>query len=206
MVGLPVVRSAKDLKILTHSRRSTEAMLTLSFTAFLHQVRSKGLGISLLKDESTCYWSSDLTSSITHALPDDRRLKQSIDGFMKSLCVTEVRQGRSSKKLSNNETHQWFSARRFRLTSSVVWGNLSSSSRNSTWCASCATDWTAADHITCNTVGCTTRNDCPPTVRGLLAPEWPPRTYRLFHWFPHKLLPPLSWCLTRWWCIRSIFC
>lgn len=119
MVGLPVVRSAKDLKILTHSRRSTEAMLTLSFTGFLHQVRSKGLGISLLKDESTCYWSSDLTSSITHALPDDRRLKQSIDGFMKSLCVTEVRQGRSSKKLSNNETHQWFSARRFRLTSSV---------------------------------------------------------------------------------------
>ena len=58
-------------------------------TAFLHQVRGKGLGTSLMKDESTHYWSTDVTSSMTHALHDDRQLKQSIDGFMKSLCVTE---------------------------------------------------------------------------------------------------------------------
>jgi len=34
MVGLPVVRSVKDLKILTHGRRSTKAMLIISSRPF----------------------------------------------------------------------------------------------------------------------------------------------------------------------------
>ena len=90
------------------------------FTAFLHQVRGKGLEISLLKDKSTRYWSTDPTSCMTHALPDDRQLKQSIDGFMKSLCVTEdearkIEQGTQQQRNSPD----WFSARRFRLKSSV---------------------------------------------------------------------------------------
>ena len=89
-------------------------------TAFLLQVKGKGLGISLLKDDSTRYWSSDPSSSVTHALPDDHRLKQSIDGFMKRLCVTEdearkIEQGTRQQRNSP----EWFSARRFRLTSSV---------------------------------------------------------------------------------------
>ena len=58
-------------------------------TAFLHSVRGKDLGISLLKDESTRYWSTEPTSSTTHGLPNEHQLKQSIDEFMKGLGVTE---------------------------------------------------------------------------------------------------------------------
>ena len=69
--------------------------------AFPRQVRGKGLEISLLKDESTRYWSIDPTSSsTTHALPDNIWLKQSIDGFLKSLCL-RMKQ-RSNKKIGND--------------------------------------------------------------------------------------------------------
>ena len=86
-------------------------------TTFLCQVRGQGLGISLLKEESTRYWSSDPASSVSHALPDDSRLKQSIDAFMKSLCVNEdeARKIEQETKQQRNSL-EWFSARRFRLT------------------------------------------------------------------------------------------
>ena len=88
--------------------------------AFLRQVRGKGLGISLLKDESVHYWSSDPTSSVTHVLPDACRLKQSVDEFMKSLCVTEGEARKIEQETrQQRNSPEWFSARRFRLTSSV---------------------------------------------------------------------------------------
>lgn len=58
-------------------------------TTFLQQVCGIGLGISLLKDESTRYWSSDRTTSTIHVQPSEPELKQSIEEFMKCLCVTE---------------------------------------------------------------------------------------------------------------------
>ena len=89
-------------------------------TAFLHQVRGMGLGISLLKDESTRCWNTVPMSSTTHAVPDDHVLKQSIDEFMKTICVTEneVREIEQRTR-QQRKSPEWFSARRFRLTSSV---------------------------------------------------------------------------------------
>ena len=64
-------------------------MLTLSSQHFYIKLEARAWEY-LLKDESTRYWSIDPTSlSTTHALPDNVRLKQSIDGFVKSLSVSE---------------------------------------------------------------------------------------------------------------------
>lgn len=45
-------------------------------TTFLQNVRGRRLGISLLKAESTRYWSTGDTSVTTHGLPNELELKQ----------------------------------------------------------------------------------------------------------------------------------
>ena len=89
---------------------------------FLKQVRGKGLGISLLKDESTRYWSSEGMTMTTsaHDLPSGHQLKQSIDEFMKSLCVTEDK-ARDIEQTTRQQRNspEWFAVRRFRVTSST---------------------------------------------------------------------------------------
>lgn len=89
-------------------------------TSFLHRVQGKGLGVSLLKDESTCYWSTDHISPTTHSLPNELQLKRSVDEFMKSLHVTESEARRIEQTTrQQRKSPEWFAARRFRLTSSV---------------------------------------------------------------------------------------
>lgn len=87
----------------------------------LVKVRGKGLGISLLFDESTRYWSenSNIESVAGPNIPQGQELEKSIEEFKKSLSVSEQR-AREIERLTVNQHHspQWFDVRRYRLTAS----------------------------------------------------------------------------------------
>ena len=89
-------------------------------TSFLEHVRGKGLGISLLKDESTRYWSSDRMTTSTHDLPSNLELKRSVEEFMKCLSVNEDK-AREIERTTRQQRNsiEWFTVRRFRITSST---------------------------------------------------------------------------------------
>ena len=112
-----------------------------------------GLGIFLLKDESTHSWNTVPMSFTIHTLPDDHVLKQPIDEFMKTICITEneareIEQGTRQQQKSP----EWFSAQ---IQTHIIsaWRNFSSLSQKSTRCSGCETARSITVRIPSNTVG-----------------------------------------------------
>ena len=56
---------------------------------------------------------------LEHVLPNAHWLKQPIDEFMKTLCVTEDEARKIEQETQQRNSPEWFCAHRFRLTSSV---------------------------------------------------------------------------------------
>ena len=130
-------------------------------------------------------------------------IKQPIDEFMKTICVTEneareIEQGTQQQQKSP----EWFSAQ---IQTHIIsaWRNFSALSQKSTRCSGCETAWSITVRIPSNTVGYRTWANCPPSISKLSTQKWSPWTYCLFCRF-HKLFPYISWCLTWCWGIRPI--
>lgn len=91
-------------------------------TEFLGKVRGKGLGVSLLFDPSTQYWTADepsLPESRSPGLPCQSDLQYTIEEFKKSLRVSDE----EARKIERDTKEQrfsslWYSVRRYRLTAS----------------------------------------------------------------------------------------
>ena len=91
-------------------------------TAFLGKVRGKGLGVSLLFDPSTQYWTpteQPSSESQSPSLPCCPDLRYTIEKFKKSLKISEE----EARKIERNTREQrlsslWYSVRRYRLTAS----------------------------------------------------------------------------------------
>lgn len=87
--------------------------------ALLGKVRGKGLGVSLLFDSSTQYWTGSSPSSSTPTLPTQSALQYNIDEFKKSLHASDD----DLRKIERDTREQrfsplWFRVRRYRLTAS----------------------------------------------------------------------------------------
>ena len=87
---------------------------------FLAAVRGKGLGVSLLMDPSTWYWSDNAQTTVNPPeLPSDEHLEYSIIEFMESLAVT-MEQARKLEFETRSQRHspEWFAARHYRIMAS----------------------------------------------------------------------------------------
>ena len=89
---------------------------------FLGKVRGKGLGVSMLFDESTRYWSdaSGIENISGPNIPPKNELEKTIEEFKNSLSVSEQRAREIERSTINQRCSSlWFEARRYRLTASI---------------------------------------------------------------------------------------
>ena len=91
-------------------------------TEFLGKVRGKGLGVSLLFDPSTQYWSATEqppSESPSPSLPCRPDLQFTIQEFKKSLQISQE-EVRKIERNTREQRHSslWYSVRRYRLTAS----------------------------------------------------------------------------------------
>ena len=80
----------------------------------------KGLGVSLLMDPSTRYWSENTQPALLPPeLPSEGQLERTIIEFMQFLTVT-MQQAREIECETRSQCHcpKWFAARRYRITAS----------------------------------------------------------------------------------------
>ena len=86
--------------------------------ALLDRVRGKGLGISLLFDESTCYWDTDKTPD-SYELPTLEKVKEKSRLFKNTLKLSPERIREIEHKTKDQQLCElWYFARRYRLTAS----------------------------------------------------------------------------------------
>lgn len=153
---------------------------------FLHRDKGKGLGISLLKDESTRYWDIDPQSLTSNQSLMSFSSSNPLKSLWRVLLSQKWKQERSSKELSNKNTHQSGLQHIGSGWHLLCLGRSSLSTVYAPWSTCCMIDWTIAVYITSNTVGYTAGINCFPSVCGIPAPKLSSRIYRFLCWLSCK--------------------
>ena len=78
---------------------------------FLGKVRGKGLGVSLLFDQTMQYWNDDKPESEIPTLPTSDSLNYNINEFIKTFNIGKLKEKQQFSSL-------WYDVRKYRLTAS----------------------------------------------------------------------------------------